>query len=360
MKIRVFKSLSAKERELLKSGVIEVSGKSMGRSALGVVAALVKLYPDSTLDDLKAMLPDDLNPNAPVQFKSPFRPFTNLPLGVFKPVSIQKEYKDFNFAATHFTGPDEIITTGKGEKIMVSRLWSKDSFQKLVNHVAQFGVKVVDFKEGRPFQRGEYQLEIINPKVFKDLSESHAKISQPVLIGGGIALAGLIALLLKLLLGKGVDVNVNVNLNTESNGSKFDTFSLAALKKLERDLEAGVNTEGRSIHFHEILFEYDSDKLLPDATEYLEEVNRLLQEFPQLKLEVVGHTSDEGDELYNLDLSLRRAKAVVKYLIGKGVDSKRLKASGKGEAEPVLPNTSESNRQKNRRIEFIVLDDGIG
>lgn len=69
---------------------------------------------------------------------------------------------------------------------------------------------------------------------------------------------------------------------------------------------------------------------------------------------VVGHTDSMGSELHNLQLSIKRAEAVVEYLRTRGIALTRLHADGKGEAEPVADNGDEAGRAKNRRVEIIV------
>jgi outer membrane protein OmpA-like peptidoglycan-associated protein len=70
------------------------------------------------------------------------------------------------------------------------------------------------------------------------------------------------------------------------------------------------------------------------------------------KVRVVGHTDNRGGVAYNKDLSARRAAAVVKWLVARGVDSKRLVSVGHGVKQPLDDNATEAGRRKNRRVEF--------
>jgi hypothetical protein len=79
----------------------------------------------------------------------------------------------------------------------------------------------------------------------------------------------------------------------------------------------------------------------------------LLKENPELKIEVQGHTDDQGSEDYNLKLSQRRAETVVTYLSLFGIDPNRLMPKGFGESQPIMPNTTEEGRAKNRRVELV-------
>jgi outer membrane protein OmpA-like peptidoglycan-associated protein len=75
---------------------------------------------------------------------------------------------------------------------------------------------------------------------------------------------------------------------------------------------------------------------------------------------VEGHTDSDGKDEANLDLSDRRAKAVQRYLVDKGVAAGRLEAVGYGETRPVKPNTSKTNKEANRRVEFVIAAiDGV-
>ncbi len=86
----------------------------------------------------------------------------------------------------------------------------------------------------------------------------------------------------------------------------------------------------------------------------LEEIARLLRQNPDLSLYVVGHTDDVGELIYNMDLSKRRAEAVVEALVSKyRVDAKRLIAYGVGSLAPVASNGTEEGRAKNRRVELV-------
>ena len=105
-----------------------------------------------------------------------------------------------------------------------------------------------------------------------------------------------------------------------------------------------------------ILFDVDSDALRPESTPVLEEILATLTEHADLRLVVEGHTDSSGDDEHNRDLSERRAQAVVTWLTGKGVDSGRLAAEGRGEAEPVADNETAEGRAQNRRVVLKVAE----
>jgi len=87
----------------------------------------------------------------------------------------------------------------------------------------------------------------------------------------------------------------------------------------------------------------------------LDDAVKILNNYPILRLEVDGHTDDQGPDEDNMRLSQARADAVRQYMLDKGIAPERVEAKGFGETMPVVPNTSAGNRAKNRRIEFKLL-----
>ncbi len=79
-----------------------------------------------------------------------------------------------------------------------------------------------------------------------------------------------------------------------------------------------------------------------------------LNDYPDTTIDVIGHTDNVGDAGYNQDLSARRARAVTRVLVSNGVGQSRLRAIGRGEAEPVATNQTEEGRALNRRVEIII------
>jgi len=110
-----------------------------------------------------------------------------------------------------------------------------------------------------------------------------------------------------------------------------------------------------------VQFELDSDKILEVSHDLLNEVAKVIKENPQLKkIEVEGHASAEGSDAHNLSLSKRRAKAVLKYLTATaGVEKGLLSSKGYGETRPIADNETEEGREKNRRVEFTILEQEV-
>jgi outer membrane protein OmpA-like peptidoglycan-associated protein len=107
--------------------------------------------------------------------------------------------------------------------------------------------------------------------------------------------------------------------------------------------------------FDNLVFEFNKDVIKPTSYSYLDELADVMIQEPTWKLQIIGHTDNKGSEEYNLDLSTRRANSVKKYLISKGVNQDIITSEGKGETEPIDTNDTEQGREKNRRVEFIII-----
>jgi len=115
----------------------------------------------------------------------------------------------------------------------------------------------------------------------------------------------------------------------------------------------GLDAEGH-IAIYGIYFDSDSDKLKAESNEALNEISKLMKARADLGLLVVGHTDNQGKLAYNMDLSKRRAAAVVKALTEKhGIKGSRLTPAGVGFLAPVASNRGDDGRALNRRVELV-------
>jgi OOP family OmpA-OmpF porin len=105
-----------------------------------------------------------------------------------------------------------------------------------------------------------------------------------------------------------------------------------------------------------IYFDYDKATIQSRSFPILDAVAATMQGNPSIQLiEIQGHTDEQGNDAYNLDLSDRRAKSVMKYLVDKGVDPKRLTAQGYGETQPIDRGHNQKAWAKNRRVAFLII-----
>ncbi|HEX3758521.1 MAG TPA: OmpA family protein [Kofleriaceae bacterium] len=110
-----------------------------------------------------------------------------------------------------------------------------------------------------------------------------------------------------------------------------------------------------------IEFKFDSAIMLPGADTYLNQVLGILKAHPEVtKLEIQGHTSSEGGYDYNMRLSDARARAVYQWLVDHGIDGQRLVPHGYGLTVPLFPNDTEPHRQRNRRVQFRLIEQAPG
>jgi outer membrane protein OmpA-like peptidoglycan-associated protein len=113
---------------------------------------------------------------------------------------------------------------------------------------------------------------------------------------------------------------------------------------------------GKKVVLENIYFETNSARLKPTSFPELDRVIKLMKNNPGLKLEISGHTDNVGSYLANKKLSENRAKSVVDYLVKEGIDQSRLTYEGYSFTRPIAPNDTPEGRQKNRRVEFEILE----
>ena len=152
----------------------------------------------------------------------------------------------------------------------------------------------------------------------------------------------------------------NYGLAVEKDGYLFhsENYTIPAstgYQELTLDVALKKVKVGTKIILKNIFYDFNQATLKPESTAELKKLIELLNEVPDLKIELSGHTDNKGAADYNAKLSQRRAKAVVDYLIAKGVDPLRLRAKGYGSTRPLVTNKTEADRQLNRRTEFEIV-----
>ncbi|GBE24156.1 outer membrane porin F precursor [bacterium BMS3Bbin02] len=125
--------------------------------------------------------------------------------------------------------------------------------------------------------------------------------------------------------------------------------TVEAVEELQTSIDDLI--EGKVVEF-----ELASDVLTPLGIELLDEIIVALEQFPLVPIEIAGHADSQGDAAVNMELSIRRAQAVLTYLVDKGMDPTRFEVVGYGETRPIADNSTAEGRERNRRIEFKALE----
>ncbi len=113
---------------------------------------------------------------------------------------------------------------------------------------------------------------------------------------------------------------------------------------------------GMSITLKGIYFDFNKATIKPESKPALDDAAKILKDNPSIKVEIQGHTDSVGSSEYNMQLSQRRAQAVVDYLVQNyGITVDRLTARGYGKTMPIAPNSTPEGRALNRRVEFVIL-----
>ena len=128
-------------------------------------------------------------------------------------------------------------------------------------------------------------------------------------------------------------------------------------KELLKDIEFKKKEQGISITINNLKFKPDSTELLETEKRKLNKLLSILLKIEDRSFLIVGHTALAGTEKTRMKLSLERAKTIADFFINNGIEGNRILFTGKGAKEPVAPNDTEENMQKNRRVEIIILED---
>ena len=145
-----------------------------------------------------------------------------------------------------------------------------------------------------------------------------------------------------------------------SAGCELDSDNDGVVNRIDQCLSTpagqAVNEVGCHIVFtlEGVNFDYDSANLTNAARTRLNQAISMLRENSELNVNIEGHTDSNGSDAYNMQLSQRRAQAVVDYLANNGINRSRMSALGKGESSPISTNDTSSGRAQNRRVEFII------
>lgn len=297
---------------------VRVYGKAQNRTALGIVNAYLLQYPHATMEDLEKAFPKSLNTDSgwPVNFKK------------------AEECTSDNEKGFFFTEADEVLSLQDGTNVVLCKMWTKTSFEKLLAHAKQYLIVVAEFEKTMKGQKGGFRLEYLNGWT----PEAPSKKKMPAWIWAVIALVAIgIAAAAFLLGNSGKQTEV-----VEKTVVVHDTLYIQKLEEIEKNFNAAEFEQGKA-------------ELSDEAKFVLHDLGKLMQQNPALKLSIEGHTSAEGDAAINQKLSEDRAQAAVAFLVEhEAVDPSRLQAKGFGSTK--LKNEADPMATENRRTEFEVIE----
>jgi outer membrane protein OmpA-like peptidoglycan-associated protein len=132
----------------------------------------------------------------------------------------------------------------------------------------------------------------------------------------------------------------------------FDVSDTSEYQEVVRNVALNKAVVGARIVLRNIFFDFDKATLRPESNLEIERLRKVMLEYPTMKIEISGHTDNKGSADYNKKLSQSRAKAVLDFLVKKGISPDRMTSAGYGFDRPMAPNDTDAGRQLNRRTEF--------
>ena len=355
--------------------LIRIHGKSQSRTALGIVNAYLKLYPDATLADLQEAFPKSLNPKSFGE---------QIVVPVEKTQGHEKQF---------FEREDELIVLKSGKKLALVELWQKDDFDAICEHAKQFGIEVAEMEKTTSFEKGSYELEYLNNFVppAENTKIVNKKCKCKCKWWWWLLLLLLLILLLLLCLKqcgccskKCATPDTPMVENTVDNGSLVDDANNfftdmgdAVLLKLPNGDELKIDKNSSEYKLFEFLnsddanvdadetkgcinmdklrFEAGKTNLSQEAENQLSNAAAILKLFPNSHIKMGGYTDNTGTDAINMRISTKRAKIAAEKLIAFGVEADRVTYEGYGSKSPVCPaNDTPDCKAANRRIDVMV------
>ncbi|HXA02233.1 MAG TPA: OmpA family protein, partial [Cytophagaceae bacterium] len=155
--------------------------------------------------------------------------------------------------------------------------------------------------------------------------------------------------------GKNYGISVDAE-NHLSHSENIDIPYSEEYFEVIKDIALEPLKTGSLTVLNNVFFDFSKSDLKKESFTELDRLVTMLKENPSLIVEIAGHTDNVGNDDANQDLSEHRSESVVRYLISKGIDPKRLCAKGYGEKFPVASNDTEEGRRQNRRTELIIIE----
>ena len=298
-----------------------VTGRTQNRTALGIIAAYLELYPNTSLSELNNLFS-----------KSEVCPDAGIDKLFYTTKEIEYEKKNgwewFQKDQACFTQEGEWLKV-KGTKVAFCKMWTAPSLAKLQKKAEKYGITA---------QVGDI------PKNSKDYSVGYT-IQYEGKKGG---IPWWIWLLLGLLVFGSV---AYFAMGKKEQNNPEPIVEQPKVEEVQKVVETKVNEIKEN--FNAAQFEKRKYDLNESSKTVLLDLVKLLNENPSIKLQIEGHTSAEGDDKFNQKLSTNRAKAAVDFLVSKGIDNSRLSYKGFGSNN--LKNASDPEAEENRRVEFVVI-----
>lgn len=314
-----------------------VRSENMSRTALGIAHAYMLIYPNSTVESLNKAFP-----------KEEFGQGSDLFLGPDeRKAYIEAHKNDEKSLRTNyfFEEKNAMLKLKDGSEVAVLQMWSSDKFPKLVEWAKRYDIYVAEFAKGAKGKMGFFELEYLNnwkPVVVEKVVEKK-HIPWWVWLLGIILLAIIIFLLMRSCNKEPETVIVRdtVTQTEQVVVEVHDTLYVQQLAEIEDNFNAAEFQKGKS-------------DLSRDAEFVLHDLAKLMNQYPELRLRIEGHTSAEGDANFNQKLSEARAQAAVTFLVEhEGIDANRLESEGFGSSK--LKNADDPMAPENRRTEFEII-----
>lgn len=139
------------------------------------------------------------------------------------------------------------------------------------------------------------------------------------------------------------------------------TLTHAWVRKMIDGLEKGKMSTAKmaemraNFEFKPIFFDYDKAEIREEYKSYLKTMAQIVLSHSDLRIKVTGHTDGDGSDSYNLDLSKRRAQAILAFFLEQGLTAERVEIDFQGKRNPIAPNNTSEGKQRNRRVDFAFI-----
>ncbi len=158
----------------------------------------------------------------------------------------------------------------------------------------------------------------------------------------------------------GCSFSASASVGTRATIEGKDKIVIAAEKPKVVEKVRKAKVVGKKIEITEkVMFDTAKATIKPESDDLLNDVADVMKEHAEIKkVRIEGHTDSDGTDKYNKKLSQDRADSVMAFLVKAGVDKGRMEAVGYGEEKPIADNGTDEGKEKNRRVEFNILDQG--